>query len=74
MVDLDDFKSINDRLGHEAGDRALEDAAAILRASVRAEDLVTRFGGDEFVVLLPNATEESLAEIAGRIRRRTESH
>jgi diguanylate cyclase (GGDEF)-like protein len=73
MLDLDEFKSINDRLGHEAGDRALEDAATILRASVRSEDLVSRYGGDEFVIILPNATEESLSEIVGRISRRTES-
>jgi len=73
MADLDDFKSINDRLGHEAGDRALEDAAAILRASVRAEDLVARYGGDEFVVLLPGATEAAIAEIVRRLARKTES-
>jgi diguanylate cyclase (GGDEF)-like protein len=74
MVDLDEFKSINDHLGHEAGDRALEDAAAILRSSIRSEDIVTRYGGDEFVVLLPNATGDSLSEIVDRVVRRTEAH
>lgn len=51
LVDIDAFKAINDSLGHEAGDRALEDVSDILHSSVRVEDLVARMGGDEFVVL-----------------------
>jgi len=74
LVDLDEFKSINDRWGHETGDRALEDAAAILRASVRQDDFVARFGGDEFVLLLPGANAASLAEVARRIGTLTEYH
>ncbi len=74
LLDLDDFKSINDRLGHEAGDRALEDAAAILAQAVRREDIVARFGGDEFVLLLPGADEATLAEVAARVRRKAEAH
>jgi diguanylate cyclase (GGDEF)-like protein len=67
LVDLDAFKSINDRFGHKAGDRALEDAVAILNASVRQDDFVARFGGDEFVLLLPGANSESLGEVSRRI-------
>ena len=67
LVDIDDFKAINDTYGHEAGDRALEDAAAILRSAVRQDDFVARYGGDEFVLLLPGAGSQSLGEVAGRI-------
>ena len=76
LLDLDDFKSINDRFGHEAGDRALEAAAEILLASVRADDLVARFGGDEFVVLFegkgPVGVESLVARIEDGFRRHSE--
>ncbi len=68
LLDLNDFKKINDTLGHDVGDRALEQAALILKSVVRQDDLVARYGGDEFVLLLPGATETSLGEIAARIR------
>ncbi len=74
LVDLDDFKAINDMLGHEVGDRALEDAAAILRSAVRQDDFVARYGGDEFVLLLPGAVSQSLGEVASRINTLAESH
>ena len=67
FVDLDDFKGVNDRLGHHVGDRMLRDAGERLASAVRADDLVARYGGDEFVVLC-NVTDSSVAtEIADRM-------
>ena len=57
VVDLDQFKVVNDTVGHEAGDRALVAAAERLRSAVRASDVVGRWGGDEFVVLLPGVSD-----------------
>jgi diguanylate cyclase (GGDEF)-like protein len=74
LIDLDDFKMINDRFGHESGDRALEDVASILLSAVRASDLVARMGGDEFVVLLDFREEGALEELVSRIERAVESH
>jgi diguanylate cyclase (GGDEF)-like protein len=66
-VDLDNFKSVNDRLGHAAGDAVLIAVAGRLRASVREADVVCRVGGDEFVVLLPDITNSEATDIARRI-------
>jgi diguanylate cyclase (GGDEF)-like protein len=66
MVDLDHFKQINDRDGHAAGDRVLAELGLLLRRTVRGEDLVARFGGDEFVVLAPSAGEH-VVQVAERI-------
>jgi diguanylate cyclase (GGDEF)-like protein len=66
-VDLDNFKSVNDRLGHAAGDAVLIAIAGRLRASVREADVVCRVGGDEFVILLPDITDAEAADIAQRI-------
>lgn len=67
LLDIDSFKGINDSLGHEAGDRALEDVSDILRASVRVEDYVARMGGDEFVVLAYSREPEWIEGLVGRI-------
>ena len=64
LVDLDDFKAINDRLGHAVGDALLVEVSERLRASVRPGDTVARLGGDEFAVLLPDATATESARIA----------
>jgi diguanylate cyclase (GGDEF)-like protein len=70
MVDIDAFKAINDRHGHLVGDKVLHAVADALRAEVRAYDAVGRFGGEEFVVLLPEAGPEEAARTAERLRRR----
>jgi len=64
MLDLDDFKSTNDSLGHAVGDELLKNIADILRSRVRRSDLVARLGGDEFAVLLPQATREQGRRVA----------
>ncbi len=68
FVDLDNFKSVNDAHGHEAGDAVLLAAAERLRAGVRRTDVVGRWGGEEFVVLLPHATLDASAVVLERIR------
>ena len=68
LVDLDHFKAINDGWGHGVGDRALVSFGAMLKAHSRAQDLVARFGGEEFVVLLPDLPLEVAARIAERLR------
>jgi diguanylate cyclase (GGDEF)-like protein len=74
MVDLDGFKSINDRFGHVAGDMVIRDISEILRRSVRIFDVCTRFGGEEFAVMMPGGTAESAGTIAERIRQRVEAY
>ena len=66
MVDLDDFKRINDLHGHQAGDRVLRAIAGALRAAVRTSDVVARYGGDEFVVVMPDTDEQEASNVAGR--------
>jgi two-component system CheB/CheR fusion protein len=68
MIDCDDFKQINDRLGHGAGDAVLATVAGRLRDALRPEDVVARVGGDEFVALLPGANEAEAAQVAERLR------
>ncbi|HEU4657126.1 MAG TPA: EAL domain-containing protein [Capillimicrobium sp.] len=68
FVDLDDFKVVNDSLGHHAGDRLLEAVAERLRRVLRPEDVIARFGGDEFTVLLANVADERAAvRVADRL-------
>ncbi|MBT9492310.1 MAG: sensor domain-containing diguanylate cyclase [Paucibacter sp.] len=68
FLDLDHFKSVNDRFGHAAGDVVLQGVAHIIQGQLRAGDTVARFGGEEFVVLLPQAPAQHAREIAERIR------
>jgi diguanylate cyclase (GGDEF)-like protein len=66
LIDLDDFKLVNDRHGHQAGDTMLRNVVHALAGEFRAFDRVARYGGDEFVVILPNATLDSAAAAASR--------
>ena len=68
FADLDGLKRINDELGHQAGDRALRDAAQVLTAAFRATDVVARLGGDEFAILARDATPESTAGLEDRVQ------
>jgi len=68
LVDLDNFKVVNDTRGHLAGDAVLVETAKILKASVRRDDIVARYGGEEFVLLLVGADKATAARIAERIR------
>jgi diguanylate cyclase (GGDEF)-like protein len=67
VLDLDDFKQVNDTLGHVAGDRVLEEAAAALAGSVRDDDLVGRIGGDEFAIILAAGDPEVMLAAANRL-------
>ena len=67
MCDLDRYKGLNDALGHQVGDRILVAAAEVIRSSLRASDTAARYGGDEFVLLLPHTSLEFALAAAGRI-------
>jgi diguanylate cyclase (GGDEF)-like protein len=67
MIDLDEFKRVNDTSGHAAGDRILIAVAERLQSSIRQYDVVGRYGGEEFMVLLPDATFEQIVMVATRI-------
>jgi diguanylate cyclase (GGDEF)-like protein len=70
MIDIDDFKLYNDRNGHQAGDLALEMTAQCLKSALRAADVASRYGGEEFCILLPQTSLAEGFQIAERIRRR----
>ncbi|MCL5676799.1 MAG: diguanylate cyclase, partial [Firmicutes bacterium] len=69
MIDVNNFKGYNDRYGHLAGDGLLRETAEILQQQVRGSDVVARYGGDEFVVLMPDTTEEQARRVKERIER-----
>ena len=69
MIDLDRFKEINDSLGHETGDRLLIEMGRRLRSEMRSTDMVSRFGGDEYALLLPHTSSDGLGDLTQRIDR-----
>lgn len=73
MVDVDHFKEVNDRHGHNAGDAVLSNVGKILQACVRHNDIVTRFGGEEFCVVLPGAAQDLVMGIAEAMRKKVEA-
>ncbi len=74
MIDGDHFKAFNDRYGHQAGDAALQQLAQIFVASGRVNDQVCRYGGEEFVVILPRTSKQNALMVAERFRRNVENH
>lgn len=72
LLDIDRFKAINDTIGHLAGDEALKDASALLRAVIRKRDILARFGGDEFIIITDIDNEATLFELCQRIRQAVE--
>jgi diguanylate cyclase (GGDEF)-like protein len=74
MLDLDYFKKVNDTYGHDAGDAILIDLANIFKANVRDSDLVIRYGGEEFLIILLDTPAEAGVQVAEKIRKAVEAH
>lgn len=72
LVDLDRFKRINDSRGHDAGDRVLQKAAEIIEQNIRDDDYLGRWGGEEFLIIMPSTGQQEAMEIAERVRRALE--
>ena len=73
MIDIDKFKQINDSHGHALGDLALIKVADIFRSSVRKQDMVGRWGGEEFLMILPDTSKQSAQLLAERLRHQVEN-
>jgi diguanylate cyclase len=69
LLDIDNFKQLNDKLGHQAGDHALVHLVAVIKATLRQMDVIARFGGEEFLLLLPNTSLEDAMQAVTRIQR-----
>jgi diguanylate cyclase (GGDEF)-like protein len=74
MMDIDHFKTVNDRFGHAAGDRVLQAVAAVCQATKRDADVVARVGGEEFAVMLPETSDTAAVQFAERLRRQLQDH
>ena len=74
MIDVDHFKQINDQFGHDVGDRVLASVAHLLRSAIRADDMLVRYGGEEFLAVLPRIDRQHAREIGERMRMQFESH
>ena len=74
LCDIDKFKQVNDEHGHDCGDKVLRYVAETLSASVRKQDLVARWGGEEFLIVLPDTPAESAAHLAEAVRNRLATH
>jgi diguanylate cyclase (GGDEF)-like protein len=73
MIDVDQFKMINDTRGHDHGDMVLRKIASTLRSICRLEDVISRYGGDEFMILLPETSSDGAVLLAERIRKTFEN-
>lgn len=74
MIDIDRFKTINDTCGHEVGDHVLEVTAQLMRQSVRASDILGRWGGEEFLLILPQTDTQGACVIAEQMRTKVKHH
>ncbi|MCX7615647.1 MAG: GGDEF domain-containing protein, partial [Clostridiales bacterium] len=74
LIDMDNFKLINDTFGHDMGDDALETAAVLLKKSIRSDDFIARLGGDEFYIILNHSDRKSLELVVSRIKRCVEQY
>ncbi len=70
MLDIDDFKEYNDKYGHLQGDIALRKVTQIIQKNIRAEDFLARFGGEEFIIVMPNTVLKKAKEVSERVRRK----
>lgn len=68
LIDLDHFKQVNDSFGHDGGDQVLKAFAGLLQDMVRTEDVIARWGGEEFIILLPHTNQDAAVRLADRIR------
>jgi diguanylate cyclase (GGDEF)-like protein len=74
ILDIDHFKNYNDTLGHQAGDEALRTLGRVLKSTVRDEDIVSRYGGEEFCIILPGISKQDISPLGERVRRIIELH
>jgi len=74
MVDIDHFKKVNDTFGHSVGDGVLKEVSAILKGSIREIDTASRYGGEEFILILPNTVKDNALVVAERMRLSIEQH
>src|SRR5690606_28727625 len=72
--DLDFFKKVNDTYGHNAGDQVLRESTLIVKNIIRKDEILGRFGGEEFIIILPNSASQAAFELGERIRKACETH